>query len=131
MCQGQTALVRVSTCRPKIDDLGRSWVQKSPNWVQKVSQLGLIWVHRTSHDVWSDSGSGCWAFLTVFEVVFEGVFERGVEGEGFRRGLRRGRVLRVGFQRGEGFRCGFRERRFRAVQGGFRGSVVQRFYCPI
>ena len=69
---------------------------KCPNWVQKVFQLGLTWVHRTSHDVWSDLGSGCWAFLTVFECVFEGVFEgifeRGVEGEGFRRGFRGGGV---------------------------------------
>ena len=101
---------------------------KCPIWVQKVFQLGLTWVHRTSHDVWSDLGSGCWAFLTVFECVFEGVFERGVEGEGFRRGFRGGgfeeEVFQGGVPEGEGgFQGGFRGRRFREVVQGRCGTT--------
>ena len=35
---------------PKMDALGRNWVQKCPHWIQKMSQMGLIWVipHRGS-----------------------------------------------------------------------------------
>ena len=35
VCHSQTSLLRVPRCGlQKLDDLGRNWVQKCPNWVQ-------------------------------------------------------------------------------------------------